>query len=75
MVCNAESYAVQGSFELIEKQLPDGGKADHRVNYVGANVMNLTVLRNSQQLRMFEVGFWRQPIDPKILPDLWGEGL
>ena len=55
VVMDVESYAVQASFELIEKQLPDGGKGQIiALIDVGANVMNLTVLRNSQQLYVRE---------------------
>ena len=53
-----ESYAAQAAFELVEKQLPDGGK-DHLIALVdiGANVMNVTVLRNDQQLYTREQAF------------------
>ena len=58
VVMDVESYAVQASFELIEKQLPDGGKGQIiALIDVGANVMNLTVLRNSQQLYVREQAF------------------
>ena len=58
VVMDVESYAVQESFELIEKQLPDGGKGQIiALIDVGANVMNLTVLRNSQQLYVREQAF------------------
>lgn len=58
VVMDVDSYAVFASFELIEKQLPDGGK-DQIVALVdvGANVMNLTVLRNGQQLYAREQAF------------------
>ena len=43
---------------MIEKQLPDGGKGQIiALIDVGANVMNLTVLRNSQQLYVREQAF------------------
>ena len=58
VVMDVESYAVQASFELIEKQLPDGGKGQIiALIDVGANVMNLPVLRNSQQLYVREQAF------------------
>ena len=58
VVMDVESYAVQASFELIEKQLPDGGKGQIiALIDVGANVMNLSVLRNSQQLYVREQAF------------------
>jgi type IV pilus assembly protein PilM len=57
-VMDVESYAVLASFELIEKQLPDGGKGQIiALVDVGANVMNLTVLRNGQQLYVREQAF------------------
>ena len=57
-VMDVESYAVLASFELIEKQLPDSGKGQIiALVDVGANVMNLTVLRNGQQLYVREQAF------------------
>ena len=58
VVMDVESYAVLSSFELIEKQFPDGGKGQIiALIDVGANVMNLTVLRNDQQLYAREQAF------------------
>ncbi|MEI7613186.1 MAG: pilus assembly protein PilM [Betaproteobacteria bacterium] len=58
MVMDVESYAVLSAFELIEKQLPGGGKGQIiALVDVGANVMNLTVLRNGQQLYVREQAF------------------
>jgi type IV pilus assembly protein PilM len=58
VVMDVESYAVFAAFELIEKQLPDGGKGQIiALVDVGANVMNLTVLRNGQQLYVREQAF------------------
>ncbi|HCZ14331.1 MAG TPA: pilus assembly protein PilM [Candidatus Accumulibacter sp.] len=58
VVLDVESYAVLAAFELIEKQLPDGGKGQIiALIDVGANVMNLTVLRNGQQLYVREQAF------------------
>lgn len=58
LVMDVESYAVLSAFELIEKQLPDGGKGKIiALVDVGANVMNLTVLRNGQQLYAREQAF------------------
>jgi type IV pilus assembly protein PilM len=57
-VMDVESYAILSSFELIEKQFPDGGKGQIiALVDVGANVMNLTVLRNDQQLYAREQAF------------------
>lgn len=58
VVMDVESYAVLSAFELIEKQLHDGGKGQIiALVDVGANVMNLTVLRNDQQLYVREQAF------------------
>ena len=58
VVVDVESYAVLAAFELIEKQLPDGGKGQIiALVDVGAGVMNLTVLRNGQQLYVREQAF------------------
>jgi type IV pilus assembly protein PilM len=57
-VMDVESYAMLASFELIEKQLPDGGKGQIiALVDVGANVMNLTVMRNGVQLYAREQAF------------------
>ncbi len=58
VVMDVESYAAHAAFELVEKQLPDGGK-DRLLALVdiGANVMNVTVLRNGQQLYTREQAF------------------
>lgn len=58
VVMDIESYATLAAFELIEKQLPDGG-SDRIVALVdvGANVMSLSVLRNGQQLYAREQAF------------------
>lgn len=58
VVMDVDSFAVLSAFELIEKQLPDGGKGQIiALVDVGANVMNLTVLRNGQQLYVREQAF------------------
>lgn len=58
LVMDVESYAELAAFELIEKQLPEGGKNKIvALVDVGANVMNLTVLRNGQQLYAREQAF------------------
>lgn len=58
LVMDVESFATLSSFELIEKQLPDGGK-NQVVALIdaGANVMNLAVLRNGQQVYAREQAF------------------
>lgn len=58
VVLDVESYAVLAAFELVEKQLTDGGKGQIvALVDIGANVMNLTVLRNGQQLYGREQAF------------------
>lgn len=58
VVMDVESYAVLAAFALIEKQLPDHGKGQVvALVDVGANVMNLTALRNGQQLYVREQAF------------------
>lgn len=58
VVLDVESYAVLAAFELVEKQLADGGKGQIvALVDIGANVMNLTVLRNGQQLYGREQAF------------------
>lgn len=57
-VMDVESYAALASFELIEQQFPDGGRNQViALIDVGANVMNLTVLRNGQQVYSREQAF------------------
>lgn len=55
---DVESYAVQTSFDLIRKTLPGEG-VDQNVVLVdiGANVMNITVLRNDQSIYTREQAF------------------
>lgn len=58
VVVDVESYAAFSAFELVEKQLEDGGNGQIiALVDVGANVMNLTVLRNDQQLYAREQAF------------------
>ena len=58
VVMDVDSFAVLSSYELIEKQLPDNGKGQIiALVDVGANVMNMTVLRNGQQLYAREQAF------------------
>jgi type IV pilus assembly protein PilM len=58
LVMDVENYAIQASFELIRKQLPSEGK-DQNVALVdvGANVMNIVVLRNDQTVYTREQAF------------------
>lgn len=58
VVVDVESYATLSAFELIERQLPDGGRGQIvALVDVGANAMNLTVLRDGQQLYSREQAF------------------
>ena len=58
VVMDIESYAALAAFELVEKQLPDGGSGQIiAVVDIGANVANLTVLRGGQQLYQREQAF------------------
>ena len=57
-VMDVESFAMQAAFNLIEKQLPGNG-VDQSIALVdvGANMMNVTVLRNDQQVYNREQAF------------------
>jgi type IV pilus assembly protein PilM len=58
VVMDVESLAALSSFALIERQLPDGGRNQViALIDVGANVMNLTVLRNGLQVYSREQAF------------------
>ena len=58
VVMDVESYAAQAAFELVEAQLTESGR-DQIVALIdlGANVMNVTVLKNDQMLYMREQAF------------------
>jgi type IV pilus assembly protein PilM len=58
LVMDVESFAAQSAFELVESQLPNGGR-DQVIALidVGANVMNVTVLRNDQSVYTREQAF------------------
>jgi len=58
VVVDVESFATLAAFELIERQLPDGGK-NQVVALIdaGANLLNLTVMRNGQQVYAREQAF------------------
>ncbi|CAG4884951.1 Type IV pilus biogenesis protein PilM [Georgfuchsia toluolica] len=57
-VMDIEAYAAQAAFELVETQLPAGGR-DQCIALVdvGANVMNVTMMRNDQTLYNREQAF------------------
>ena len=57
-VIDVESFAALAAFELIQSQLPSGGKNQViALVDVGANVTNLTVLRNGLQVYTREQAF------------------
>lgn len=69
-IVDVESYAVQASFELIARQLPNGGK-DKVVALVdvGAQVTNLTIFKNGQQLYVREQAFGGTQLTQDIARD------
>lgn len=58
LVMDVESYAAQTAFELVKQQLPDGGK-DKIIALIdiGANVMNVSMMRNDQVVYNREQAF------------------
>jgi type IV pilus assembly protein PilM len=68
LVMDVESYAMQSSFELIQRQFPQEGK-DQNVALVdlGANVMNITVLRNDQAIYTREQAFGGSQLTQDIM--------
>jgi type IV pilus assembly protein PilM len=58
IVMDVESYAQMSALNLVVKQLPGGGKDQNiAVVDVGANVMNVSVLRNEQPVYTREQAF------------------
>lgn len=58
VVVDVESLASLAAFELIQRQLPDAGQNQILALIdVGAHIMNLTVLRNGQQVYAREQAF------------------
>jgi type IV pilus assembly protein PilM len=58
IVMDVESYAQQAALSLVVRQLPSGGKDQNvAVVDVGANVMNVSVLRNEQSVYTREQAF------------------
>ncbi len=68
IVMDVESYAIESSFELIQQQFPDNGK-DQNIALVdlGANVMNVTVLRNEQTVYTREQAFGGSQLTQDIM--------
>lgn len=57
-VMDVEAYAAQAAFELVERQLPQGGRNQIiALVDIGAHVMNVTVLRNDQPVYIREQAF------------------
>ena len=68
VVMDIESYAAQAAFEQIEKQLPDGGRDRIlAIVEIGANVMNVTVLRNDQVIYTREQAFGGSQLTQDIM--------
>ena len=58
VVVDVESFASLAAFGLIESQLPEAGKNQVVALFdAGANVMNMTILRNGQQVYAREQAF------------------
>jgi type IV pilus assembly protein PilM len=58
LVMDVESYAQQSALALVVQQLPNGGKDQNiAVVDIGANVMNVTVIRNDQSVYTREQAF------------------
>ena len=72
LIIDVESYAVLASLELILEQLPGGGKGQIiALVDVGANVTNLTVLGDGQQLYAREQAFGGKQL-PQDIARLYG---
>lgn len=58
LVMDVESFATQAAFELIERQLPDGGKGQTvAIVDIGAAMMHINVIRDGQQIYSREQAF------------------
>lgn len=67
LVMDVESFAAEAAFELVARQLPGGGANKIvAVIDVGANVMNVSVLRNGQQLYAREQAFGGSQLTQEI---------
>lgn len=68
LVMDVESYAAQAAFELVEKQLPAGGK-DQLIAIVdvGSNVMNVTIMKNDQAVYAREQAFGGAQLTQEIV--------
>ncbi len=68
LVMDVEAYAAQAAFELVEKQLPAGGK-DQIIGIVdvGSNVMNVTIMKNDQSVYTREQAFGGSQLTSEIM--------
>lgn len=68
LVMDVESYATQASFEMVEKQLPQGAKNKIvALVDIGANLSTITVFRNDQPLYSREQSFGGQLLTQEIM--------
>jgi type IV pilus assembly protein PilM len=68
LVMDVESFAQQNALALVVQALPDGGKEQNiAVVDVGANVMNVTVLRNEQSIYAREQAFGGNQLTQEIV--------
>src|SRR5258708_1249583 len=67
LVMDVESFAQQTALSLVVEALPNGGKDQNiAVVDVGANVMNVTVLRNEQSIYAREQAFGGNQLTQEI---------
>jgi len=67
-VMDIDAFAAQNAFELMQGQLPDGGKDQTiAVVDVGASMMNINVLRNDQSVYMREQPFGGNQLTQEIM--------
>ncbi|MDD5250403.1 MAG: pilus assembly protein PilM [Rhodocyclaceae bacterium] len=68
LVMDVESYAAQAAFELVEKQLPTGGKNQIiAIVDIGSNVMNVTIMKNDQPVYAREQAFGGTQLTQEIM--------
>ena len=68
LVMDVESYAAQAAFELVQRQLPEGGRNQIiALIDAGANVMNVTVMRNDQPVYTREQAFGGNQLTQDIM--------
>jgi type IV pilus assembly protein PilM len=68
LVMDVESFAQQTALSLVVQALPNGGKDQNiAVVDVGANVMNVTVLRNDQSVYAREQAFGGNQLTQEIV--------